>query len=139
MSASRLRLVRVVKIIHTLASIGLGGGLAALFVLLAPGPGPELRRAVVGLHAALLVPSVVVCILSGIASMLVHRPYFNALWAWAKALLGLPALMLAIRLEQVAADPADPRERSMMVAQLVLVTAQVVLGIWRPQPRLGPR
>lgn len=84
--------------------------------------------------------------------MIVHRPFLELRWVWAKALLGFSmfeatlALVLArarsvaeeaVMLASGAGDPAAlasmiAYERPSLYAILALSSAQVVLGVWRP-------
>jgi hypothetical protein len=92
-----VRLVRFIKILHTLGAIGMMGGLAACMVLVLSGPRAStaafatVRHTIDALHTWLVLPSMLVCVFSGFLSMFVHKPYWNALWAWLKAIPIHPA------------------------------------------------
>jgi hypothetical protein len=125
----------------------------ACAVILAKGPGtataayPSIRQLFVALFRFLLVPSMVVCVFSGFASMMVHRPYWNALWAWLKG--GTSILLLTITFRgqgqalsvldaDVFGDPAQladvlRKERSGLWILLAVALFNVVIGIWRPR------
>jgi hypothetical protein len=131
------------------------GGLAACVVMLAKGPAPSaagysvLRHSIDALYYWLMVPSMVVCVLSGFASMLVHKPYWNALWAWLKGASTMIVLALTIRSQEQALSVSTPavfgrplelaevlsRERSWLWTLLVIALLNVVVGIWRPRFR----
>jgi hypothetical protein len=151
-----MQLVRLVKIFHTLTAMGMGGGLAAVAMLtlkLKPGdPGfQEIRHGIDGIMEWVVVPSMAICVFSGFVSMFVHRPYWNALWAWAKALIGLPTTLMTLRLQGVARGMMDPEyvsgsvelaEHQTLETKLVWVllfvsATHVVLGIWRPRAKAG--
>jgi hypothetical protein len=148
-------MVRFIKILHTLSAIGLMGGVAAFVVLRSAGPTPDdaawptLRHALVALHARLIVPSMLLCLFSGLASMIAHRPYWNALWAWLKALSGLAALELTFRLQGLSTSLSTETNLAELATDLrlegsscwVLLTVaflNVVVGIVRPKLGLRP-
>jgi hypothetical protein len=148
-------MVRVIKILHTLSAIGLMGGVAAFVVLRSAGPTPDdaawpaLCHALVVLHARLIVPSMLLCLFSGLASMIAHRPYWNALWAWLKALSGLAALELTFRLQGLSTSLSTETNLTDLTTGLrlessscwVLLTVaffNVVVGIVRPKFGLRP-
>lgn len=129
-------------------------------IMLATGPAAtapayaNMRHMIDVLFRLLVVPSTVLCVLSGFASMLVHRPYWNALWAWFKGATTMFILALTFRGQgqalsvttpEVVADPAElaevlRRERSGLWALLLLALINVVIGVWRPRFRsLGVR
>lgn len=146
-------MVRSIKVLHTLGAIGLMGASAALVVMRVAGPAPgaeghaALRHTIDALFTWLLVPSMLLCIASGFASMFAHKPYWNALWAWLKAFSGMLVLELTFRLKgvslsvgtpEVAADPSELAEvlRSEWSSVWVLLVAcllNVVVGVWRPK------
>ncbi len=145
-------MVRFIKILHTLSAIGLMGGVAAFVVLRSAGPSPgdpawpSLRHALDGLHARLVVPSMLICLFSGLASMFAHRPYWNALWAWLKALSGMAALELTFRLQGVSnglltePDPTESLRTEWSSCWVLLAVAllNVVVGVLRPKFGLRP-
>jgi hypothetical protein len=143
-------MVRVIKILHTLSAIGLMGGVAAFVVLRSVGPSPAdaawatFRHALIALHARLIVPCMLLCLFSGLASMIAHRPYWNALWAWLKALSGLAALELTFRLQGLSTTLSTETDLAELASDLrlegsscwVLLTVaflNVVVGIVRPK------
>lgn len=144
-----MRLVRVIKVLHTLGAVGLMGAAAAFAVLRAKGPSPlaeahaALAPAIAALFGALAVPSMVLCLASGFASMFVHKPYRNAGWAWLKGFSGLLVLQLTFRLQSLtlALPGTEPQElpealRTERVVLGLLLAAcglNVVVGVWRPK------
>lgn len=153
---------RLVKFLHTLASCGLVGALACYIVMLLFAPQgtaqsyAEMRQTISALCSYLLLPSLALSLFSGLVSMMVHRPFQETRWAWAKAALGLgmfeatlaviqskagSAAEEAARLAAGGGDPATlaniiASEWTALYAVLGLSLAQVALGVWRP--RLGP-
>lgn len=83
------------KVLHTLSACGLIGGLACYMVVLltAPHDSPaayaDLRQSIKAISDYVLLPSLAVALLSGIVSMMVHRPFRDQGWAWLKAAMGL--------------------------------------------------
>jgi hypothetical protein len=148
-----MRAGRIIKILHTLGSLGLMGGVAACLVLRhsAPAYGGEgyqlVREQLNALFSVLIVPSMGVTIFSGFASMIIYKPYWNALWAWAKAGSGVIVLQYAFRMKWNALelsaplDPTDPLDVPRALANeysgfwvLLIVSAlNVVVGVWRPR------
>lgn len=152
---SKLTALRTIKLLHELGSVGLMGGVAAILVLRhkAPGLGSDgfvaTCHTVDQLHRLLVVPSMLVCVFSGFASMMVHRPYWNALWAWAKAASGIVVLNFNFRMQNLARGLTDAETLASRAALveglhkeaiglwvLVVVSAlNIVVGIWRPRFR----
>jgi len=89
---------RALKILHTLGSVGLMGGIAACLVLagLARGKSPAdaaaLHDGIDILMRWLIFPSLPVCLASGLLAISVHRSFQNAGWVWAKAATGVITL-----------------------------------------------
>ncbi|MEO1227865.1 MAG: hypothetical protein AAFZ18_03095 [Myxococcota bacterium] len=158
---------RILKILHELGTVGVMGALAAQMVLAVVGAGldPEghavLRQAIHVLARTLLLPSLMVCLVSGVFAMAFHRPFLNAEWAIAKALM-IPLLLegtflvvmtpaktaakLTARIAegdasekvQHALDVALGRERYGAWVIMAMFFAQIVLGVWRPRMRPRP-
>ena len=151
---------KFVKILHTIAGLGFGGGMAAyIFILLAA---PEitdisqhlvLRTSLAFVAKWLVLPSMIIAIVSGLIAMIVHHPFMNAPWVWAKALSGL--LIFEATLASVDA-PAQAAKRAAIAASngeigsvemaslirdewtawwilLALAVLNVIIGIWRPR------
>ena len=153
---------RIVKILHELGAIGLTGALVCHMALLAVAPMDSLaeyaavRRGIEAITGWVLVPSLLIVLTSGLATMIVHHPFQNLAWVWAKALMGFPMFegtlmaidgmaQTAARLAEDAAGggPHDPDLVANMVAAewralsliLALAIAQTIVGVWRPRKR----
>jgi hypothetical protein len=152
---SRISLVRFIKLLHELGSVGLMGGVAAVVVFRWKGPGVdrpgyfELCHAIDALYTWVIIPSMLLCVASGVASMIVHTPYWNALWAWAKAGSGIVAMNFGFRMQGYAAKVSSAEfladraeladafrtEWSGLWVLLVVSLLNIVVGIWRPKLR----
>lgn len=152
---------RIVKILHELGAIGLTGSLVVCMVLLVTAEDDSLadyaavRRGIEAISRWVLVPSLMLTLVSGLLSMLVHTPFLNASWVWLKAALGFPmfegTLITIDATAQHAADlsakavagEADPAVMASLLAAewrslwmiLALSIAQTVIGVWRPRMR----
>ena len=150
---------QVFKILHTLAACGLIGGLGCYLILLltAPAETPEayadLRQAIAAISNYVLIPSMAIALISGLISMMVHRPFLDKGWAWLKAALGILMFKGVLTIVGAKADYAavvsrkiadgEPLESALDAAiihewatlgvLLALSVASVVLGIWRPR------
>ena len=136
------------------------GGVAAQMVLANMGPGLSpaehaiLRQVIWRLAQWVTGPSLALVLLSGVLAMAFHRAFQNAQWVMVKVLMTpllLEGSFLAIlspargaaRLTQAIADGrlevVDKldrllvRERWGLWVMVVLFTAQIVLGVWRPK------
>jgi hypothetical protein len=151
----------LLKLLHYLSLAGLGGGIVVILVLLDT-IDPSAPSAVAGMHAAialvcsaLVVPSMVVMLLTGML-LVVARPHLiNARWVWAKAFFGVivAATILAgfqplvNALASMSATgalgdaPPGPlsttveTERYAAYLALANILAAIVIAVWRP--RLG--
>lgn len=145
----------VAKVLHELAAIGFGGGLAAclLINLLADRSSPAAfaaaRQAYAGIANYLLVPSMAVVVVSGLLALAATRAYIDAGWAWLKALLGITvfeATLMAVgsasrQADLLAAASGDPAvlatllrsERNTLLLLIALCAVNVVLAVWRPR------
>ncbi|MEL7022501.1 MAG: DUF2269 family protein [Pseudomonadota bacterium] len=151
---------KTVKILHTIAAIGYTGGIAAYMVALISAPEITdlqqhlmLRSNIAMISNWLIIPSMLIVVVSGLLSMVVHHPFTNAPWVWAKALSGL--LILEATLASIDA-PADDAKRAVekaingeidlqtlenlvrdewgaLYTLLAISIANVILGIWRPR------
>ena len=154
---------KTVKILHTLAACGLIGGLLVYMLLLLEARQDtaeayaDLRWSISQLSDYVLMPSLAVVVVSGLLSMVVHRPYMDKRWAWVKAasgilmfkgvltIVGAKANYAAGVAEQIAngeasreaLDSALAYEWYALGAILALSVANVVLGVWRPKLKLG--
>ncbi|WP_372423377.1 DUF2269 family protein [Salinarimonas chemoclinalis] len=150
---------KLVKILHTIAAGGLIGGLGAYAVLLVAGPQEtadayaDLRQSIAVLSNWVVLPSLAVALVSGLLSMIVHRPFQDAGWVWIKAGLGIlmfkgtltivsaKADYAATMAARMAAGEAPPDALADMIrlewgtlaVVFAIAVANVVLGIWRPR------
>jgi uncharacterized membrane protein len=150
---------QTLKILHTIASCGLIGGLAAYMILLiampqdTPQAYADLRAVIADLSNWLLLPSLALALVSGLLSMAVHRPYMDKRWVWVKAALGIlmfksvltvvgakadyaaamAAKILAGEASRPALDQALAYEWEALWTIMALSVANVVLGVWRPR------
>lgn len=153
----------VMKIVHLLALAGFAGGLAAALLLAGyaddapPSLLAALRTAIASLGEALVVPSLVLMIVSGMLLVVARPQLVGARWLWAKAVLTVAVAAVALGIVQpaltraagLAAEgalgtpaPAEmlqafTAERAGGAASLLLVVLTVALAVWRP--RLGQR
>ena len=154
-----------VKFLHTLSSCGLIGALVAYMLVLWKAPQESLAqyadmREIISLIARfILVPSLGISLVSGLMSMMVHRPYQEKRWAWAKAFLGFAMFESTLAITQAKAiDAAElaaqiAKNENAEVAQkllaealhsewnvlwaiLAISAAQTALGIWLPKLEL---
>lgn len=143
------------KVLHELASIGFGGGLAACLLIngLADHGTAETfaagRQAFAAIANYLLVPSMAVVVVSGLLAIAATRGYMDAGWAWLKALLGITVFEATLMVvgsgsrqaEMLAAFTADPQalqallrsERNTLWLLIALSVVNVVLAVWRPR------
>ncbi len=152
---------KFVKFLHTIASCGLVGALFGYIVVLmfAPQGTPqsyaEMRQTISAISSYILLPSLGVGLVSGLIAMMVHRPFQEMRWVWAKAILGLSMFEATLAIIQAKANSAaeeatkiasgagDAQALATIIANewmtlyviLALAAAQIGLGIWRP--RLG--
>jgi uncharacterized membrane protein len=151
---------RTLKFLHEVGSAGLMGAVAAQAILsfAADGRGPleyaAMRHAIMLISQWLLVPSLLVVLVSGLAAIAAHHPFQNAGWAWMKAATTLlvlegtlvavsgPAQGAAVVSARIAAgEPADAEELADfvrhergglgMIAFLSIVN--IALAVWRPR------
>ena len=151
---------RLLKFLHTMGAIGLMGAMAALLVLLSWAPPPSspagyaLVRGAMGTIATwIFFPSLGLTLIAGLLAIGLNRGYHDAGWAWAKAATGIlifesgfvgvlgPMQREAEQSARALAGKVDPAtladalgpERNTLWVLLVVATANVVLGIWRPR------
>jgi uncharacterized membrane protein len=156
---------KTVKVLHTVAAGGLVGGLVAyMLLLLSPPETPaayaDLRANIAIVANYLLLPSLALALVSGLLSMMVHKPFMEKGWVWLKAGLGIlmfkgvltivsaKADHAATVARRIAAGEADPGALDRLVALewwtlvvvLAITVANYVLGVWRPNSlRPSPR
>lgn len=157
---------QLLKFLHTLASCGLIGGFVVYGVLLVyaaqdtPARYADLRHAVSLIANYILLPSLAVCLVTGLLSMAVHRPFQEKRWVWLKAALGIGMFEATLGIigskadyaakisAKIAAGEADAAllkaalatEWQSIAAIMAISVANVVLGVWRPKlkPRKSP-
>ncbi len=149
---------RTLKVLHEIAAIGVGGGLAACLVIgataqiAAPAEFAAARQAIAAIARYVLVPSLALVLVTGLLAIAATRAFHDAGWAWLKALLGLSVFEATLvtvgastRQAELAAAGADPSllasllhsERNTLWLLLTLAAVNVVLAVWRP--RLVPK
>ena len=103
---------KVLKLFHSLASCGLIGALLGYTIVLihAPQTSPlayaQARQIISLLCNFLLLPSLAVALVTGLFSMMVHRPFQDTRWAWFKAVLGLSMFEATLGIIQSKATTA---------------------------------
>lgn len=157
---------KLVKIVHTLSAAAYGGGIAAYLFVLMAAPEPTeiaqlvtLRTSIDFLVSWLIVPGMLVVLVSGLVSMMVHTPFMEQGWVLLKAVAGvlvfeatlasidMPASRARDAAERAAAGEFDLAELSGMIHDewmalwvlLGLAVANTVLGVWRPRMKRRPR
>lgn len=154
---------RLVKFLHTVAACGLVGALLAYIVVLVMAPKgsaqsvADMRQTITALCSYMLLPALGVALVTGLVSMMVHRPFQELRWVWFKAVLGLSMFEATFAIVQSKANSAadeagriavgtgDPQVLAGLVANewmsltalLALSAAQIGLGIWRPGLKWG--
>jgi hypothetical protein len=150
---------KTLKILHTLATAGIVGGLAVYMILLvtAPQGTPEayadLRQSIAAISNYVLLPSLAVVLVSGLFAMVAHSPYLDKGWVWLKAgsgilmfkgvltIVGAKADYAAVVSQRIADGDvaAEVLERALayewltLWIMMALSVANVVLGVWRPK------
>lgn len=112
---------RTLKFLHTVASIGFCGGLAALLVLHAVLPEPDqlerfatLRMAMGAVARWIILPSMGLVVVSGLLAMAATPAFHNAGWVWAKLATGI------LVFEGSLIYVLGPMERATLQAQAAL-------------------
>jgi hypothetical protein len=154
---------KLLKFGHTMTAIGFLGSIAVLWVfhqqLPAPGEALEIysaqRQIMVSISSLVLMPSLLITLLFGLASMAAVPGFHSAPWAWGKlatTVLMLEGSLLGIQspIKKEAALAASALSDETLVAGLALkvdaeqwsliliglvATANVALGVWRPRFR----
>ncbi|MEJ2534200.1 MAG: hypothetical protein P8008_01655 [Gammaproteobacteria bacterium] len=151
---------RLIKFLHTTSSLGLVGGLAAYIIVLWTAPEmtalseyAAMRHSLMLVSKWLLVPSMIVCLVTGLLAMAVHYPYHEAPWVWDKALSGIlvfestlgaidaPAQRAAALTQRALGGEVSPAELAERMHDewgalwiiLGLAVANVALATWRPR------
>ena len=153
---------RLLKLAHSLGSIGMAGGIAAIILLVSTGPEVaasaeylSLREGVYAISHTLVLPSMALIFLSGVLAMAAHFPFQNALWVWLKlgagflifesmlATLDAPARRAVEAVRQAVDGQLSEPDLSAAIVNhwaawwviLILAALNVVLAIWRPRFR----
>ena len=143
-----------------MGAVGLMGAMLCLLVLSAVAPPrtalaayAATRASMAALATWMFLPSLGLCLISGLLSIAVTRAFHNAGWAWVKMLSGILLFEFGLQgvqspiqdaAEQSAAALAGHAdasavmvslgtERAVLGVLLAVATANVVLGIWRPR------
>ena len=150
---------RLLKFLHTMGAAGLMGALASLLVLASLAPPPSslasyalIRGAMATIANWVVFPSFALTLVPGLLAIAVNRAFHNAGWAWIKAATGILVFMaglhviapiqdearfsaeaLAGRRDPATLDGAPPGETATIWVLLVVSTANVALGVWRPR------
>jgi hypothetical protein len=156
---------KLVKVLHTLASSGLIGALLGYGIVLVYAPQEtatqyaDARKIISALCNYVLLPSMAIALITGLLSMVVHKPYMDRRWAWVKAFLGLSMFEATLGIVQSKANtaaatsakiasgelPADALQGALtsewyaLGVIMTLSVANVVLGVWRPKLTSFPR
>jgi hypothetical protein len=150
---------KLIKFLHTMGAIGLMGALASLLILARLAPSPVslpayalIRGVMAEIANWIVLPSLILTLIPGLLAIAVTRAFHDAGWAWIKAATGL--LIFAGGLHALAPIQDEARLSAAALAGasnpatlaglsggeiatlwilLVVSTANVVLGIWRPR------
>jgi len=156
------RLKRTLKVLHEVGSAGLTGAAVTQLVLshraegLAPTDYATMRAAILAVSEWLLMPSLVIVLMSGLAAMAVHHPFQRAGWALTKlattvlvfegtlfAVQGPTQVAARLAREIAAGDPSKAdvlaetlrHERGGLWVILVLCLVNIALAVYRPRFR----
>ena len=151
---------RLLKFLHTIGAIGLMGAMACLLVMLARippstslGEYAAMRSAMGAISTWVFMPSLGATLIAGLLAIAANPVFHNAGWAWAKLATGIlvfegglvnihgpmqeeaehSASALAGQFDPAALATSLSAERNTLWIILLVATANVVLGIWRPR------
>ncbi len=153
---------RLLKFLHTMGAIGLMGATSCLLVLMSIAPPPDslagyaaIRGAMAEIANWIYLPSLALTLIAGLLAIAANSVYQNAGWAWVKLATGVlmvegsmvfvlgpiqdearrSADALAGHLDAAASvgTGAASAGRNPLWALLAVMTANVVLGVWRPR------
>ena len=151
---------RAMKFLHEIGTVGAMGAVVVQLVLANLGPTlvieehALLRQVIVLLDRWVLLPSLLVCLLSGMLAMAINKAFHSADWAWVKALMtplvfetifvavDSPARRAANLTTRLAEGDETARpllvdalwhEQGGLWIALVLFSAQIALAVWRPK------
>ena len=101
------------KVLHDIASISFGGGLAACLVInltanrASASEFASARQVLAAIAEYVLIPSMAVVVVSGLIAMMATRGYQDAGWAWVKAVLGISVFVATVRLVGASSKQAE--------------------------------
>ena len=101
------------KVLHDIASISFGGGLAACLVInltanrASASEFASARQVLAAIAEDVLIPSMAVVVVSGLIAMMATRGYQDAGWAWVKAVLGISVFVATVRLVGASSKQAE--------------------------------
>ncbi len=151
---------RLLKFLHTIGAIGMMGGMACLLVLITLAPPPTSLAGYAMTYGAMaeiatwiFYPSLALTLIAGLLAIAANPAFHNAGWVGAKLATGIllfegglvyiqgPIKEEAERSASALAGQLNPAEitgsygaeRSSLWLLLVVATANVVLGVWRPR------
>ncbi|MCJ2132980.1 hypothetical protein MKK69_02670 [Methylobacterium sp. J-026] len=151
---------RLLKFLHTMGAAGVLGAMAALVAMLSVAPAPAalpgyaaVRGAMGAVATWVFLPSLALCLMSGLLAMALNRAFVGAGWAWIKLATGVlmfegglvyvqgpmrreaeqSARALAGLVDPAVLAVSLPGERGTLWVLLAVSAANVVLGIWRPR------
>jgi len=154
-----MKVARVLKILHEMSAIGVGGSLASCLVLTWKAPAESLaafaagRQDIALMAKYLFMPSLALVLISGLLSIAATAAFQNAGWAWVKALLGISvfegglsivgesgrraaewsAMVTAGQADASQMAPLLHAERSALWLLLIVSAVNVLLAVWRPK------
>jgi len=156
---------RLLKFLHTIGAIGFMGGIASLLVLMGFAPSPSsladyalFYSAMAGIATWIVYPSLVITLIAGLLAIAANPAFYNAGWVGAKLATGVlifegglvyvqgpiqeearrSAAALAGDLDAAAITGFAGAERNTLWLMLVVATANVALGVWRPRFTRSP-
>jgi hypothetical protein len=144
-----------------MGAIGLMGAVASLLVLMSFAPPSTtslagyalMRGAMAEIVTWIFFPSLALTLIAGLLAIAANRAFHNAGWAWVKLATGVlifegglvyilspmqdeakrSASALAGRLDPATLAGSDRAEWGTLWVLLAVMTANVVLGVWRPR------
>lgn len=146
---------RLLKFLHSVGAAGLMGAAAALAVVLivaqaAPEASGQIVVPMARVAAWVIGPSILLTVFTGLLAMVVHPPFQDAGWVWAKAATGILVLQAGLHVMgpmQAQANRAAPPDGSAphfaaeintLWLLLAVSVANIALGVWRPRLPKSP-
>jgi hypothetical protein len=152
---SRVQVLRrAAKILHEVASIGFGGGLAVCLLINLTAKRVSHDEFLAARHVYALIaqyiviPSMVFVVVSGLVALAATRGFMESGWAWVKALLGLSVFEATLVIvgssrhesdlalaasDSTVLDALLRSERNTLLLLIAVTVVNVVLAIWRPR------